>query len=179
MILRVLILSFCLAMLSGLSAQTVQEKKKLFLDKVLPVVQKVYAQNKAEGKYAHPISITLAQAAMESAWGTSRFYREATNIFGVWAYNKNTPRIAAKQKRNGKTIWLRKYTSLEESVRDYYANISKSRVYKKFRELNKKDANVYDLVKELRMYSEKRDVYVKELAQIIRYNKFTKYDAKR
>ena len=38
------------------------------------------------------------------------------------------------------------------------------------------DAKVYDLVKELRMYSEKRDVYSEELAQIIRYNKFIKYD---
>ena len=165
--------------ISNLFAISVGEKKKLFLDNVLPVIQKVYAQNIAEGKYVHPISITLAQAAMESAWGTSRFFKEANNIFGVWAYDKNTPRIAALGKRNGKTIWLKKYASLEESVSDYYRNISKSSAYKNFRELNKNDAKVYDLVKELRMYSEKRDAYSKELAQIIRYNKFLKYDAKR
>lgn len=162
----------------SLYGQTVQEKKKIFLDKVLPTVQKVYAQNIAEGKYVHPISIALAQAAMESGWGKSRFFREANNIFGVWSYDKNSPRIPALQKRDGKTIWLRKYTSLEDSIRHYYRNISKNNAYKKFRELNKNGASVYELVKELRMYSEKRDVYSKELDMIIRYNKFTSYDIK-
>lgn len=163
---------------SSLFGMSVESKKKMFLDRVLPAVQKVHAKNIAQGKYVHPISITLAQAAIESGWGTSRFYKVANNIFGVWAYDKNTKRVAAKEKRNGKTIWLRKYSSLEESVSDYYSNIFKSGAYKKFRELNKKDVNVYQLVKELRLYSEKRDVYSKELAQIIRYNKFTKYDKK-
>jgi len=163
---------------TNLYAQSVEEKKKIFLDAVLPAIQKVYTKNISEGVYAHPISITLAQAAIESGWGTSRFYKEANNIFGVWSYNKNTPRIAATQKRDGKTIWLKKYNSLEDSIKDYYKNISKKRVYKKFRELNKKNASVYELVKELKMYSEKRELYSKELAQIIRHNKFTRYDKK-
>ena len=119
-----------IVLVSSLFGISVQEKKKIFLDKVLPAIQKVYAKNKEDGIYLHPISIALAQAAMESAWGTSRFFKEANNIFGVWAYYKNTPRIAALQKRNGKTIWLRKYASLEDSVSDYYRNISKSSAYK-------------------------------------------------
>ena len=164
---------------SSLSGQTVQEKKQIFLDRVLPVVQKVYSQNIKEGKYVHPISITLAQAAMESGWGTSRFFKEANNIFGVWSYSKTSKRIAAAQKRNGKTIWLRKYDSLEDSVANYYVNISKGNAYKKFRELNKNTSDIYELVSELKMYSEKRELYSKELAQIIRYNKFTKYDEKK
>ena len=175
---KIMIILLSVLFSSSVFGMSVQEKKKIFLDKVLPVVQKVYAKNIAEGKYAHPVSITLAQAAMESAWGTSRFYKVANNIFGVWAYNKNTQRIAAKETRNGKTIWLRKYNSLEESVSDYYSNISKSNAYKKFRDLNKKKVSVYKLVKELRMYSEKRDIYTKELAQIIKYNQFIKYDKK-
>ena len=31
----------------------------------------------------HPKSIAIAQAAMESSWATSRFFRVAYNIFGV------------------------------------------------------------------------------------------------
>lgn len=175
---RIIIILLSVLFSTSLFGMSVAEKKKIFLDKVLPVVEKVYAKNRAEGKYAHPISITLAQAAIESGWGTSRFYKVANNIFGVWAYDKNTKRVAAKEKRNGKTIWLRKYSSLEESVSGYYLNIQKSSAYKKFRELNKTDASVYELVKELRLYSEKRDIYSKELAQIIKYNQFTKYDKK-
>ena len=164
--------------IKSLFAMSVQEKKQRFVEKLLPVVQKVYAKNKLEGKYVHPISITLAQAAMESGWGTSRFFKEANNIFGVWSYDATRPRIAAKKKRQGKTIWLKKYSSLDESVEAYYRNISRKRVYKKFRELNDKHTDVYELVKELKMYSEQRELYSKEIAQIIRHNNFTKYDKK-
>ena len=41
----------------------------------------------------HPTSIVLAQAAIESAWGTSRFFAEACNPFGIWSFNDNEPRI--------------------------------------------------------------------------------------
>lgn len=35
-----------------------------------------------------PASLALAQAAMESAWGTSRFAVQANNLFGQWCYTK-------------------------------------------------------------------------------------------
>jgi len=124
----------------------------------------------------HPKSITMAQAAMESAWGTSRFFREANNIFGVWSFNKNEPRIAAKQKRGTKTVWLKKYASVKESIAHYYKTLSRSKSFKEFRELKMKTNNPYELVKKLENYSELRGKYTKELSQIIRYNKFYLYD---
>ncbi|HKJ91279.1 MAG TPA: glucosaminidase domain-containing protein, partial [Oceanipulchritudo sp.] len=33
-----------------------------------------------------PPSLALAQAALESGWGTSRFAREGNNLFGIWCY---------------------------------------------------------------------------------------------
>ncbi len=178
--------------LMPLWAISVQEKKKNFIERVLPIIQKVHRANtlryessmkaSADTKLLKalkppPVSITLAQAAIESGWGTSRFFRKANNIFGVWAYGKNMPRIAAKKKRKGKTIWIKKYDSLEASIKDYYLNIGRSFAFKKFRSLNLKTQNPYKLVKELKMYSEKRALYSKELAQIIRFNNFTKYDS--
>ena len=49
---------------------------------------------------------------------------------------------------------------------------------KEFRELNyeKKNQNPYLLVKKLQKYSEKREVYTKELSSMINYNKFTQFD---
>jgi len=35
-----------------------------------------------------PTSIILAQAALESGWGNSRFTKEANNIFGHWTYGQ-------------------------------------------------------------------------------------------
>jgi len=38
----------------------------------------------------HPVSIVLAQAAIESAWGESRFFKKGNNIFGMWSYNRKS-----------------------------------------------------------------------------------------
>ncbi|MFA7083411.1 MAG: glucosaminidase domain-containing protein [Arcobacteraceae bacterium] len=126
----------------------------------------------------HPKSITLAQAAMESAWGESRFFKEANNLFGVWSYNKKEPRIAASSLRGEKTIWLKKYASVKDAIKDYYKMLSRSWAFKEFRALNyeKKNQNPYLLVKKLQKYSEKREVYTKELSSMINYNKFTIFD---
>ena len=125
----------------------------------------------------HPASITIAQAAMESAWGTSRFFVEANNIFGVWAKTDKVPRIAASVKRGGKhTIWLRKYDTLEAAVRSYYGMMGRNPVFKEFREVRYKTENPYEIVKKLDKYSEMGEAYTKEIASVIRYNKLQRYD---
>lgn len=124
----------------------------------------------------HPISIALAQAAMESAWGTSRFFREAKNIFGVWSFDKNEPRIAASQKRGNKTVWVKKYPSIKAAIKDYYRVLARGNAFKDFRKQKMYNSNPYELVKKLEQYSEKGDEYGKELASMIKYNKFYQYD---
>jgi Bax protein len=126
----------------------------------------------------HPKSITLAQAAMESAWGESRFFQKANNIFGVWSYNENEPRIPASVMRGDKTIWLKKYPTVKDAIKDYYKILSRSWAFKEFRKLNyqKENQNPYLLVKKLQKYSERREVYTKELSTMITHNQFTKFD---
>ena len=125
----------------------------------------------------HPISIVLAQAAMESGWATSRFFREANNIFGMWSVDKNEPRVAAGEKRGGtRTVWLRKFETIEDSVRAYYRLLAKGGAYKEFRALRLHTDDPYLLVEKLDRYSEIGANYTKELVQVIRYNNLTKYD---
>ena len=125
----------------------------------------------------HPQSIALAQAAMESAWATSRFFVKANNVFGMWSVNKNEPRIAAGEKRGGtKTIWLKKFASIEDSVREYYKMMGRGHAYKDFRRVRYETDDVKKIVKELDNYSEIGEKYTKELSSMIRYNKLTKYD---
>ncbi len=125
----------------------------------------------------HPQSIALAQAAMESAWATSRFFVKANNVFGVWSVNKNEPRIAAGEKRGGtRTIWLRKFATIEDSVREYYKMMGRGKAYKDFRRVRSQSSDVYEMVKELEGYSEIGEKYTQELTSMIRYNKLTKYD---
>ncbi len=123
-----------------------------------------------------PRSIAIAQAAIESAWATSRFFREANNVFGVWSFNKNEPRIAAGKQRGDKTIWLKKYPSVEASIRDYYLTLARGGPFKDFRARKMQTDDPFELVKQLHNYSEKGDVYGKELASIIRFNNLTQYD---
>ncbi len=125
----------------------------------------------------HPPSVALAQAAMESAWGTSRFFTEANNVFGVWSFNANEPRIAAGEQRGNKTIWVRKYECLEDSVRDYYRLLGRSNAFKKFRKLRMHSSDPYVLVEKLHRYSERKHAYGEELSALIRYNQFTRFDA--
>jgi len=125
----------------------------------------------------HPISVTLAQAAMESSWATSRFFREANNIFGVWSFDENDERIAAGEKRGDKTIWLKKYSSVKASISDYYRTLARGRAFVEFRRLNLSTSDPYKLVKTLDKYSEKGALYGEELTSIIKFNKFYKYDS--
>lgn len=124
----------------------------------------------------HPKSIAIAQAAMESSWATSRFFNEANNIFGVWSFDKDEPRIAALQKRGDKTIWVKKYSSVETSVADYYRTLARGRAFKEFRELKLQTNDPFALVKKLDRYSEKGAEYGHELTSIIKFNKFNAYD---
>ena len=124
----------------------------------------------------HPQSIAIAQAAMESSWATSRFFKEANNVFGVWSYNKNEARVAAGKKRGDKTVWVKKYGSVEASIRDYYRTLARGEAYKEFRILKMETNDPYELIKKLHLYSEKRGEYSKKLATIIRFNKFDSYD---
>ena len=154
---------------SGANASRIEKLKKSYkvkTDKELLLALK-----------PHPKSIALAQAAMESAWATSRFFLKANNIFGVWSVNENEPRIAASEKRSGtRTIWLRKFESIEESVREYYKMMGRVKTYKDFREVRYATNDVNLIVKELYNYSEIGEKYTDELTSMIRYNKLTEYD---
>lgn len=124
----------------------------------------------------HPKSIALAQAAMESSWATSRFFNEANNIFGVWSFDEDEPRIAAEEKRGDKTIWLKKYSSIEDSIYDYYRTLGRSSAFEDFREARMTTNDPLILVAELDSYSEKGHVYGEELTSIINFNQFEQYD---
>lgn len=125
----------------------------------------------------HPVSIVLAQAAMESSWATSRFFVKANNIFGMWSVNPKEPRIAAGEKRDGKrTIWLRKFSSIDDAIRAYYQLMAKGKAFKEFRTLRLKYDDPYKITPGLDKYSEIGQVYINEINQVIKYNKFTVYD---
>lgn len=126
----------------------------------------------------HPKSIAIAQAAMESSWATSRFFNVAYNIFGVWSFDEDEPRVAALKKRGDKTIWVKKYDSIEAAVYDYYRTLGRSSAFAEFRQTRMETEDPFVLVTKLDKYSEKGALYGEELTSIIKFNKFDQYDTK-
>ncbi len=127
--------------------------------------------------HPHPVSIILAQAAIESGWGTSRFCKEANNIYGIWSYNSKEKRIKASESRDGNNIYLRKYDSLFDSTYDYLITIARANAYRQFREARLHSDNPYRLIWYLSNYSEKRYEYVRTLRNVIEFNDLHKYDS--
>ncbi|MEO1097776.1 MAG: glucosaminidase domain-containing protein, partial [Bacteroidota bacterium] len=90
----------------------------------------------------HPNSIVLAQAAVESGWGSARFFKEGNNLFGVWAYKSDEPRIAA----NEPEVYLRRYDNISQSITDYFVTIGRARPYRQFRKARAQSQDVGELL---------------------------------
>ena len=121
-----------------------------------------------------PPSIVLAQAAMESSWGMSRFAREGNNLFGIWTWGMNG--IVPNGRDDGKNHKVAKYDSILDSLRAYLSMINRLPAYRNFRNLRRKTFNPMKLAEGLRYYSERRDEYVWEIKNIIRHNNLRRYD---
>jgi Bax protein len=81
-----------------------------------------------------PVSLALAQAALESAWGQSRFAREANNLFGEWCFDPGCGVVPA-QRPAGKTYEVEAFDGVGGSVRSYIHNLNSHPAYAKLREI--------------------------------------------
>ena len=129
-----------------------------------------------------PPSLALAQAANESAWGTSRFAREGNNFYGHWCYVEGCGIVPA-QREAGARHEVADFASPEESVERYIHNLNHHPAYRELRasraELRAENepVNGLELVDELTGYSERGDEYIEELRAMIRFNELLRFDA--
>jgi Bax protein len=123
-----------------------------------------------------PNSIVLAQAAVESGWGQSRFFVQANNLFGIWSFNKNEPRLTAARIRGNKRIYLRSYQNLTESINHYFEILSRSKAYRSLRKARIDTMDPMKLLPHLRNFSERRTSYINQLESVILLNKLKHYD---
>ena len=123
-----------------------------------------------------PNSVVLAQAAIETGWGESRFFKQASNLFGIWSFDSNESRIAAGKNRSEKTIFLRSYEDMSGSIADYFEVLARHHAYRGLRKARIHTSNPYELLPHLKYYSERKQWYTRELKRVIRQNKLTKYD---
>ena len=158
------------------SDQPVSRKDSLFLSKQLKAWRADNGQELLNEKLiTRPNSIMLAQAALETGWGSSRFFIAANNTFGVWSFDPDESRIRALGTRDGKPIYVKKYDNLSASIIDYYKVISNG-PYDEYREARKKTSDPYELVEYLFRYSELGQEYINRLKTVMRKSDMAKYD---
>lgn len=122
-----------------------------------------------------PPALVLAQAAAESAWGTSRFAREGHNYFGQWCFSPGCG-LVPKRRRPGAFHEVVRFESPAASVAAYFHNINTHSAYHALRlrrqALTRSGTplNAEDLVVHLGSYSERGAVYIEELRAIMQTN---------
>lgn len=128
-----------------------------------------------------PVSLALAQAANESAWGTSRFARKANNYFGQWCFTKGCG-LVPKKRTDGAIHEVRAFKHPYYSVVSYIHNLNSHVTYKNLRTIRAKARAKNKTPSSLAMteglinYSARKQEYVHELQSMIRYNKLTRFD---
>ncbi len=127
-----------------------------------------------------PTSIILAQAALESGWGNSRFTKEANNIFGHWTYGSKG--LIPLRRNKGAKHKIRIFDSLEDSLKAYLKNVNSNGAYKQVRNLrektikNNKPLNGLSIYKGFINYSQLKHEYLRRLKNMIIKNKLLQYD---
>jgi Bax protein len=125
-----------------------------------------------------PVELILAQAAVESGWGTSRFALEGNALFGQWTWKPGAG-IIPSGRGDGETHAVRAYPRLIDSVWDYANNLNTSLAYKDFRDARARRLQLgkplagLPLIETLEKYSQKGQDYLEVLEDIIEQNDLT------
>jgi len=127
-----------------------------------------------------PTSLTIAQAAKETGWGTSRFALEGNALFGQWTWSGEGIKPAGAD--DDSTHKVMKFKVLQASVKAYQRNLNTHSSYSNFRiaraELRDKKRALDSMIlsEYLDKYAETGKEYVKILQKIIRQNKLRDFD---
>ena len=118
-----------------------------------------------------PTSLIIAQASVESGWGSSKLAQLANNLFGMTSLSKsdeNSVKIG--------NMRYKKYAGIYESIEDYILTISRHNAYKSLRGGIRRGEDSVGLVKHLGSYSELGNKYSSYVAKVIQSNSLQKHD---
>jgi Bax protein len=128
-----------------------------------------------------PPSLALAQAALESGWGTSRFAQQGNNLYGIWCYEPGCG-LVPRRRPEGATYEVTRYRSPKECFDDYIRNLNANRAYESLWRLRAsaraegRPLTGVDLAGGLMRYSQEGQLYIDKVRRVIRGNELTRYD---
>jgi Bax protein len=118
-----------------------------------------------------PEKLVMAQAVIESGWGTSKFAREINNYYGIRCYRPGCGRDAAGVENP--SFWVKAYPNIEACISEYLWTLNTGRAYEGLRETRKElresgqYPNAIMLAQGLEKYSEKGSEYIRLIEAII------------
>lgn len=124
-----------------------------------------------QAKYGVPASVTLAQYALESGYGTSDLARRANNYFGISGKNVNTGAYVMSGGRK-----RAKYTSKADSFDDHGRLLSTDLYASKTAGVTSVGAYIDAIAETYAPSSDGNSGYAAQLKQIISQNNLTQYD---
>jgi len=120
-----------------------------------------------------PLALALAQAAIETGWGSSRFALEGNSLFGQWTFGK-TGGLTPNNRDANATHLVASFPDLRASVRAYMRNLNTGNAYHEFRTARAaaraagKPLSADELAGHLHRYSARGEDYITEIRRIIR-----------
>jgi Bax protein len=127
-----------------------------------------------------PISMILAQAIIESGWGSSRFAKEGNALFGEWTWQKG---IGIKpQEKLDANYSVKNFSNISASLNSYILNLNRHEAYNEMRNYrDKKYRNGdpitgYEAANFLSGYAEIGYQYVTKIKDMIKFNKLERFE---
>lgn len=130
-----------------------------------------------------PPSLAIAQAANESAWGTSRFAREGYNFFGQWCFSEGCG-LVPNRRQKGKNHEVAAFENPQAAIASYIRNLNTQSAYTDMRKKrsdmrqNREGINGVHVAEGLGAYSTRADAYIRDIQGMIRYNGLRQYDVR-
>ena len=82
-----------------------------------------------------PIEMLVGQAVLESGWGTSRFAKEANNLFGIRVFKSTAPHLLPLGVEKWQGWGVRVFKTKCDSVKEYIRLLNEHPAYEEFRTL--------------------------------------------
>ena len=164
---------------------------KLYHELVVPVIQTetkdqfVYSLNECiDYLYTNevpienrvPKELIIAQAAIETGWGKSRFANEGNNLFGIRTWDIDEPHLLPIPWTKWPGWGVKVYETRCDSVRDYLRILNEVFAFTEFRA--ERDSGIDDcliLADYLSLYASNQN-YTELVKEVIKYNIRGEYD---
>jgi len=114
-----------------------------------------------------PYEMIIGQAALESGWGTSRFAKEANNLFGIRTWKETSPHLLPMGVEKWPGWGVKVFASKCDSVKYYVDLLNNHSAYENFRTLREQTKDSMRLIKTLDKFSTTED-YDKRVIRMIK-----------